>query len=620
MEPYAIVALLLSLAAVLIIAHMWSRKQVARALARHQRELELLVHERTAELTVTNTCLQQEVAQRKRLEEKLTIFSRAIEQSPVAITITDTNGIISYVNPRYTQQSGFSSEEVCGKQPRVLTREPQSLEARQLWQAIRTGAEWHGELQNTTKSGDKYWEFGVVSPIVDPLGHVTHVVAMMEDITHLRQQEREQGAILAVASALRTVASRAEMLPIILQQVCTSLEATLAFSTAPAPVNGSLVIDAACKDGACSWGITVPIPPATGVSVLAQRSCAPWQTDNLGDDLTGDPLLAALPLITAERAAACVPLVAQETTIGVLWVAHKTPLGDSDLRLLSAIADMTAAGLQRAALLEQSLRNTADLEAVVAERTRELIEANQRLQELDKLKSKFVSDVSHELRTPVTNVGLYLQLMELKPEKSDHYLKVLREQARRLEMLVTEVLDISRLDNTQELAMAPVNLDEVLATVTTAQEPRAEDRGVTLHFQPSTEAPWVLGDQRRLEQVITNLLANAVNYTPAGCVTVRSGPGAAQGTIQFEVEDSGIGIYPEDIPHLFERFYRGRRDQVSDVPGTGLGLVIVKELVDRHGGSISVHSSVGVGTTFTVTLPAAPPIEQQAGSKPLHEA
>ena len=415
--------------ALLVVSDTSARKQVERELARHQYELELLVHERTAELTVTNTCLQQEIAQRKRLEEKLTTFSRAIEQSPIAITITDTDGIISYVNPKFVQQSGFSAEEVCGRQPRVLTMVPPPPEARQLWQAIHSGTEWHGELQNTSKSGAKYWESGVVSPIVDPLGNVTHVVAMMQDVTHLRQQEREQEAMLAVASALRTVGSRAEMLPVILQQVCISLEASLAFCTEPTPEGDLLLIEAACKDGACSEYTTVPLPPTARLSALTRRGSEPWRTDDLADGLVGDPFLAALPLITHERAAACVPLVAQDSIAGVLWVARTEPFSDSDLRLLSAIANMTATGLQRAALHEQSLRYAADLEREVAERTRELREANQRLQELDKLKSKFVSDVSHELRTPVTNVGLYLQLMELKPEKSEHYLKVLREQA-----------------------------------------------------------------------------------------------------------------------------------------------------------------------------------------------
>ncbi len=320
------------------------------------------------------------------------------------------------------------------------------------------------------------------------------------------------------------------------------------------------------------------------------------------------------------------PLLAQANNVGVLWVARTEPLSDSDLRLLSAIASMTATGLQRAALHEQSLRYAADLEREVAERTRELREANHRLEELDRLKSKFISDVSHELRTPITNVGLYLQLMELKPQKSEHYLNVLREQAGRLEMLVTQVLDLSRLDNTLELAMAPVDLDEVLAAVVAAQEPRAEARGLTLTIQPlpsptpetrpplDPEPHWVLGDRAKLMQVVTNLVANAINYTPAGHVYVRCGHGAAPGTVKFEVEDTGIGIYPEDVPHLFERFYRGRRDQATDVPGTGLGLVIVKELVDCHKGSISVQSRVGTGTTFTITLPAAPPAPPPAAS------
>ena len=288
----------------------------------------------------------------------------------------------------------------------------------------------------------------------------------------------------------------------------------------------------------------------------------------------------------------------------MLWVARTAPLADNELRLLSAIADMTAAGLQRAALHEQAQRYAANLEQEVAERTAELRAANQRLQELDQLKSKFVSDVSHELRTPVTNIGLYLDLLDRKPEKRDHYLRVLRDQADRLEQLVTQVLDLARLDNTQKIERERVDLNEVIQAAVTAQEAKAEVQDIVLRFERGADPCSVLGNRSKLMQVATNLLINALNYTRSGQVCVRSGRGPGD-TVQFTVEDTGVGIYAEDLPHLFERFYRGRRDQGADAPGAGLGLVIVKEVLDLHGGSISVQSEVGKGSIFTVTLPAA---------------
>jgi signal transduction histidine kinase len=231
------------------------------------------------------------------------------------------------------------------------------------------------------------------------------------------------------------------------------------------------------------------------------------------------------------------------------------------------------------------LRYTADLEAEVAKRTKELAEANEQLKELDRLKSKFVSDVTHELRTPVTNIGLYLKLLERKPEKLPEYLSILMGQAEWLRTLVKDTLDLSRLDHTREtLNLAPVDLNALVQSVTTAHAARAEA-------------------QNKLIQAVTNLVANALNYTPNGHITVQTTYIAENNMVCCEVKDTGCGIHAEDLPHLFDRFYRGRRDNIAPVPGTGLGLSIVKEIIEAHGGEIKVTSEVGLGSTFTLCLP-----------------
>ncbi|MBP7689144.1 MAG: PAS domain S-box protein [Thermoflexales bacterium] len=256
--------------------------------------------------------------------------------------------------------------------------------------------------------------------------------------------------------------------------------------------------------------------------------------------------------------------------------------------------------------LEQALAAERDLlEQRVTDRTQALAEANEQLQELDQLKSKFVSDVSHELRTPVTSLMLYLSLLgHSKPDKRPQYLSHAQQQAERMKQLIEDILDLSRLTRDKaELTLAPVDLNAVLEQAVVAQQPRAEAAGLTLMFDPAVELPVMRGDISRLQQVATNLIANAINYTATGEVRIRSVHHADR--VGFEVQDTGMGIAPEDQPHIFERFYRGRRASQSSVRGTGLGLNIVKEIVDWHGGHVEVHSQLNVGSTFTVWLPVA---------------
>ncbi len=247
-----------------------------------------------------------------------------------------------------------------------------------------------------------------------------------------------------------------------------------------------------------------------------------------------------------------------------------------------------------------------DLERRVADRTRELAAANARLTELDHLKSKFVSDVSHELRTPIANLKLYIDLLERgKPEKQSHYITVLQQQVLRVMALVDDILDLSRLERRKEQGTIyqPVALNELVAQAVLTHQPRAEADGLLLTFEPVPDLPPVRGNADQLAQVVTNLIANALNYTLAGYVRISTG---LQGNgVCLSVKDSGSGIDPDDLPHIFERFYRGQRVLKNDVPGTGLGLAIVKEIVELHEGRIEVESQPERGSTFEVWLPLA---------------
>jgi signal transduction histidine kinase len=257
--------------------------------------------------------------------------------------------------------------------------------------------------------------------------------------------------------------------------------------------------------------------------------------------------------------------------------------------------------------IEDELRRlNEDLEQRVVERTQELAAANARLTELDQLKSKFVSDVSHELRTPIANLKLYIDLLDRgKPEKQAQYIEVLHQQVRRVAALVDDILDLSRLERRKEQGMIyrAVELNDVVEQVVLAHQPRAEVDGLQLTFEPGPHLPPVRADANQLAQVVTNLIANALSYTSTGFVRVSTL--AEDAAVCLCVTDSGSGIAPADLPHVFERFYRGQHVLKNDVPGTGLGLAIVKEIVELHEGRIEVDSQPGKGTTFWVWLPLA---------------
>jgi phosphoserine phosphatase RsbU/P len=257
-------------------------------------------------------------------------------------------------------------------------------------------------------------------------------------------------------------------------------------------------------------------------------------------------------------------------------------------------------------------RYAAELERRVAERTAGLTAANARLEELSRLKSDFVSNVSHELRTPLANIITYLDLLDHgRPEKREQYMATLKREARLLQVLIEDLLQISRLDlGRAGPVMAPVDVNALVTQLVGDRTRLFADHGLTLRAETRAGLPCVPGDQKMLVQVLTNLMTNAMNYTPAGgTVTLRTSPGMGGfgqtdgAWVACAVSDDGPGITPEEQARLFERFYRGAAARRSGALGTGLGLAICQEIMARHGGHLTVESTMGQGSTFTLWLP-----------------
>jgi signal transduction histidine kinase len=234
---------------------------------------------------------------------------------------------------------------------------------------------------------------------------------------------------------------------------------------------------------------------------------------------------------------------------------------------------------------------------VVVDRTRE--------RRVEEVRRNFVVNASHELKTPVTAIQTLAEALEVTlrsdPGRAAALAKRLTGESERLARLVTDLLDLRRLEERGPLERVPVDLAETVRRVLAEAVPGAEARGIVLDVHLPDAAP-VAGVPGDLEAVVANLLTNAVKYNrDGGTVTVRLA--TLDGARVLTVADTGIGIPKQDLGRVFERFYRVDTARARDTGGTGLGLAIVRHAVERHGGSVRVESLLGEGTTFTVVLP-----------------
>ncbi len=312
------------------------------------------------------------------------------------------------------------------------------------------------------------------------------------------------------------------------------------------------------------------------------------------------------------QSALYVPMISESKVVGVMSLQHYEPnaFDTTDLALVSILANQAAISLENARLFAQVQSHNLELERRVSERTHDLAEANERLKELDHLKDEFISNVSHEFRTPLTNIKLYLQLLARgRPEKRGEYLQTLQRETFRLENLIEDLLDLSQLDSkAKSFHFESANINYLTVELIQDRAALAAERGLILDCQLAADLPLTRIDSRKFMQVMSNLTTNAINYTPAGgVIMLTTAFEHADNTdwATFTVRDTGRGISPQEMPHLFERFYRGEASYRSKAPGTGLGLAICKQIVELMEGHITGESEPGVGTAFTVWLKPA---------------
>ena len=568
-------------------------------------------------------------AERARMETALRgseqRFREAFDNAPIGMAIVGLDDRILQVNQALSDILGYSRNELLSKTVAAITHpDDRQSEAEQKAQT-RAGRSRSFQMETRYMHADGHIVWGQlsVSLATDEAGQPLYYLGQLEDITKRKRAEqaleqyarrleilREIDQAILAAQSVEAIAQAAltriqRMVP------CWRARVFLLDFEAGEAREAAVCVEGEARPASMRLSLRdfgVGDDPYTGrVRVVDRlnRAAAEFVTDRI---------------LIEEGAQAHVeaPLQTQSQIIGTLALDAKVPnaFQAEHVEIVREVADQLAVAIQNAILLDQTQRHADELERRVAERTRELAEANERLQELDLLKTKFVSDVSHELRTPAANLKLYLQLLKRgKPEKRDHYQLILEQQADRLAQLIEGILNLSRLElGRGRVAFAPVDVNHVVGHVVEAHRSVAEVVGLTLSFDAAPNLPRLMGEPNQLAQVVTNLVANAIRYTSNGEVSIRTRLDATRGQVLLQVTDSGMGIDPADLPHIFERFYRGSRASQSDIPGTGLGLAIVKEIVDLHGGTIDLESFVGKGSTFRVWLPLLMPDHQHGAT------
>ena len=286
------------------------------------------------------------------------------------------------------------------------------------------------------------------------------------------------------------------------------------------------------------------------------------------------------------------PMIFEGRGIGAIWVARRAPgpFSEKQVTLLKTFADQAVIAIQNSRLFREIQEKSAQLEIA------------------NKHKSDFLANMSHELRTPLNAIIGFSEVLSERMfgeinEKQADYLKDIHESGKHLLSLINDILDLSKIEaGRMDLEISTFDLPSALSNAMTLVRERAQRHGIQLALDVDSELGSFQADERKFKQIVLNLLSNAVKFTPdGGRVSVSAKKDTTH--VEIAVQDTGIGIAPEDQAAVFEEFKQVGRDYTKKAEGTGLGLTLTKRFVELHGGEIRLESKLGKGSTFTISLP-----------------
>ncbi|HUK68435.1 MAG TPA: PAS domain-containing sensor histidine kinase [Streptosporangiaceae bacterium] len=512
--------------------------------------------------------------------------------APVGILQTDANGATVFVNDRWCALTGLSRDEALGKGwAGVLGREYAEI-VTAIWEDTSTaGQEFQTELPLRPDTASATWVQSAAVPLRDESGHMVGYLGTMTDISARKAAEAEREEMLAAErDARRKAAENAERLV----RLVTALPAAVLIEDECRRI--VLVNDYFCE----LFQISAPSSDLTGASaaeVIDETKRVAADPDRFAFRIR--QIIAAHELVADEEIVFAdgriydrdyVPVIVGQERHGLLWLYWE-------------VTERRAADRQRERILVTELQARKVTDAA----RRKLAEQNQRLRELDELKSQFMATLSHELRSPLTSIvsftGLLREVGPTSPEATE-FLDIIERNSDRLLRLVSDLLLLGHLEaGSLPLELAPQSAAELVQEAVLARTAPAQGRGVTIELE-SEDGPPLRLDRLRMLQVIDNLISNAIKFSDPGSI-VRVSAHYEGNEWRIDVADSGIGIPTEEQDRIFERFFRASNARIEAVPGTGLGLSVVQAIVELHGGRLEMRSTPGKGTTFSVFLRSA---------------
>ncbi len=518
-----------------------------------------------------------------KLAERQTLTRALIAGAPIAILAFDAAGRVLEFNPAAEKLSGFRREDVLGRELTdfMVPEHHRSGFRDHIRTYVQTGdaEEFTGQMRITALRADGRQRTVELTPVQITVGGETIFTGFLRDLTEI---ERSHAALADQTERLNCLIAAA--------------------------IPGVLITDERGRitHVSRSFGVMFGLEdPAAlvGTSALAivRRICDVFAVPGRFARRVTEVVRARQPL-SGEQ----IECADGRTIECDYWPILVDGRFRGDLWLTWDMSDRKELEQQRLAALEAELA----ARQLAEHAQRQLTEQNERLQHIDEARNQFLAIVSHELRTPLTSIVSFIELIRgeaesLTPEGLS-FLDIIERNADRLHRLIGDLLMLDRLEaGALPLDLAPVSISELATEAVGTTAPGAAKQGVTLEVA-TTMGPPVQGDSRRLMQVLDNLIVNAVKFSHRDGL-VRVTAAWQDGTWRVDVSDSGIGIPPEEADQLFSRFVRGSNARTAGLPGSGLGLSIVKVLTEMHGGHVEVRSVLGRGSTFSVFLPTGAP-------------
>ena len=499
------------------------------------------------------TLIGEDVTDAHRMQERLKRTSQALEQSPSSVVITNTKAEIEYVNPKFTELTGYSLSEVLGQNPRILQSCDFSAEKyKAMWERLIAGDEWHGVFHNKKKNGDLYWEAASIKGVRDETGDITHYVAVKEDITaRVRLEERVRLFFDASPNAMMLVDEAGKIV-----MINSALENCFGYE----------------DEELLGQYVEKLLPAQVRDAHRLHRNS--FMKHSKARQMGIDGNLSALR---------------KDGTTFPVEVGLNPIATDEGKFVLSAIVDTT-------------MRKR--LEAELESQNREIAH-NETLAAIGRMASM----VAHDLRNPLSSIKMGLQILVKRRKDgvngaSQELGEIALEQVRYMEQILDDLLSYSRPD---ALNLEWLSIEKLIEPAIILSQEQLRDPSVNVKLMCQPGLPTLHGDANRLRQALTNLISNAAQATKDNTarapeidiltqVELKNG----QPHIRIEIHDNGCGIREEEVDKLFEPFYTNR------ATGTGLGLAIAKRIVEQHNGTLALKPNVNAGTCAIITLPTGP--------------